>query len=148
MRKVIQRTIRGDVKEQFLVRATAGRNLNVKFIITHDHPKTSSHIAIGILASQRAKVTVDAVTIIRPSAPDSQAWLEIRAVASDDAVIAAAPNLEIYNNAVKAGHALTTKHISDIELFYLTSRGLNPRQAQKLIIDAALKPFRKAQVIS
>jgi Fe-S cluster assembly scaffold protein SufB len=147
MRKIIRRTVRGDLDQKFLVQADGDTVLQVKFLVKHDRPRTSSRIAIGILASQRARVAVDATTIISPSAPDTKAWLEIRAVVCDDAEVTAAPNLEISNNAVQAGHALTTKQVTADELFYLMSRGLERASAERLIIEATLAPFREGVVI-
>jgi Fe-S cluster assembly protein SufB len=148
MKRQITRTVCGDLDEKFLVEAAGNDDLKVKFVVNHDRPNTSSHIGIGILAKGNAKVTVDATTIINQSAPDTKAWLEIRVVTLDQANVVASPNLEIHNDAVKVGHALSTKHITDDELFYLTSRGLTQPAAKQLIIEAALAPFRKGKVIS
>jgi Fe-S cluster assembly protein SufB len=148
MKKQITLSVRGDLDEKFLVEAAGNDNLKVKFVVNHDRPNTSSRIGIGILAKDHAKVAVDATTIIKPTASDTKAWLEIRVVTLDQANVVASPNLEIHNNAVKAGHALSTKHITDDELFYLTSRGLTQPAAKRLIIESALAPFRKGKVIS
>lgn len=148
MKKQITRTVRGDLDEKFFIQAAGDDELKVKFIINHDRPNTSSSVGIGILAKDRSKVEVDATTIIAPTANDTKAWLEIRVVSLDQAAVKASPNLEIHHNAVKAGHALATKHVSDDELFYLMSRGLSQSVAEKLIIDAALAPFQKGKVIS
>lgn len=147
MRRTIKRTVRGDLSQKFLIQATGNDRLQVKFIITHDRPQTSSHIAIGVLASQHAQVVVDATITIEPSASDTKAWLEIRTIICDQATVTASPNLEIHNNAVQAGHALTTKRISDEELFYLMSRGLPRSEAENLITQAAIAPFRKGIIV-
>jgi Fe-S cluster assembly scaffold protein SufB len=147
MKKTITRTVRDDLEEKFFVRARGDDILNIKFIIKHDRPNTNSNVAICILATDRAQVAVDATAIIENSAPNTKAWLEIRVITRRLATVNAAPNLEIRNNAVKAGHALTTKHISDEELFYLMSRGLSLEQAEKLVIDAFIEPFLKSVTI-
>lgn len=148
MRKLIQRTVRGNLDETFFVSGRAHQKFDLEFVIKHRRPQTSSRIAIGVVARGNAKIKLNATTIIEKTAPDTKAWLEIRAVVCDQATVAAAPNLEICHNAVKAGHALSTKRISEEELFYLTSRGLPRAAAEKLIIEAWLKPFQKGTIIS
>jgi Fe-S cluster assembly protein SufD len=148
MNRQITRTVRGDLDQKFLVQAAGDDVLKVKFVVKHDRPDTSSRLGIGILAEGRAKVEVDATTVISPAASGTKAWLEIRAVVLEQATVTAAPNLVINHNAVQAGHALSTKHISDEELFYLTSRGLSPAEAKQMIIEATLAPFRKGRVIT
>jgi Fe-S cluster assembly protein SufD len=148
MRRQVTRVVRGDLDQNFFVHAAGDEVLKVKFAVKHDQPNTSSRIGIGILAEGRARVEVDATTVISPTAPDTKAWLEIRAVVLDQAAVTAAPNLVINHNAVQAGHAFSTKQVSDEELFYLASRGLSPAEAKQIIIEATLAPFRKGQVIT
>ena len=147
MNRKITRTVRGDLDEKFLVRASGDDVLNVRLMIRHDRPNTTSRVAILVLASDRARVTVNATAIIERSAPNTNAWLEIRVITRGSAVATAAPNLEIRNDAVKAGHALSTKHVSDDELFYLMSRGLSRTAAENLILDAFTRPFRNGRII-
>ncbi|MCL1876853.1 SufD family Fe-S cluster assembly protein [Candidatus Saccharibacteria bacterium] len=145
MKKTISRTVRDTLDEKFLVRADGDEVQNIKFIITHDRPNTASKVQICIFAFDRAQINVDATTIIENSAPNTNAWLEIRVITRGSAVVNAAPNLKIRHSAVKAGHALTTKHVSDDELFYLMSRGLPREAAEKLVIDAFIEPFLNAK---
>jgi Fe-S cluster assembly protein SufD len=50
----------------------------------------------------------------------------------------AIPNLEILANDVKCSHAATISKIPDEHLFYLMSRGLTKRAAEKLIVEGFL----------
>lgn len=135
----ISKTIIGDVSQKYLIQTNQDRNFNFSFI--HDTPGTSSNIAICIIASGHAHVTANATTIIKPDAAKTNAWLEIKVITRDQAIVTAAPNLEIANKDVQAGHALTTKHISETELFYLMSRGISRAEAKQIIIDATIKPY-------
>jgi Fe-S cluster assembly protein SufD len=147
MKKTITQKVHDDLDQKFLVRARGNDSLKVKFAIYHDKPNTNSNVAICVLADNHAKVDVDATIIIENSAPNTKAWLEIRVITRESAIVTAAPNLEIRNNAVKAGHALTTKHVSEEELFYLMSRGLSREMAEKLVVDAFLQPFQEGEII-
>jgi Fe-S cluster assembly scaffold protein SufB len=53
----------------------------------------------------------------------------------------ALPVLEIYNGEVKAKHGETVSNISDEELIYLESRGMEPKKAKKLIIEGFVSPI-------
>ena len=49
------------------------------------------------------------------------------------------PELEISCNQVKASHAASVGQIDEEQLFYLMSRGLNKKDAVKLIVKAFLE---------
>lgn len=53
----------------------------------------------------------------------------------------ALPVLEIFNGEVKAKHGETVSNISDEQLLYLMSRGLDPRTAKKSVIEGFISPI-------
>lgn len=144
--KQIREIIKGKVNQTYLIQTDNDMAVNFTFI--HNRPRTDSNISICIMAGGTAHVTAYAKTIIEKTAPHTNAWLEIKVITRDQAIVTSAPDLEIANNAVKAGHALTTKHIDDEELFYMMSRGLTRDQAEKMIVDATIKPYLKGIIIS
>lgn len=144
--KQIKEIINGKFERKYLIQTD--HDLAANFLFIHDKPGTDSNISICIVAGGNARVTTYAKTVIKKSAPHTNAWLEIKVITRDNAVVTAAPDLEIANNEVKAGHALSTKHVSDEELFYLTSRGITRDEAEKLIIEATIKPYLKGVKIS
>lgn len=75
-------------------------------------------------------------TIIRYNAIGSDTYETNRnLVLSKGARADSVPNLEIETGEVAgAGHASATGRLDDEQLFYLTSRGLNPEEALKLIV--------------
>lgn len=48
------------------------------------------------------------------------------------------PQLEIESFEVKAGHAASIGRVDEEQIFYLMSRGLNRKEAVKLIVEAFL----------
>jgi Fe-S cluster assembly protein SufD len=147
MRRRIQRTVRGALEERFLVEAAGDEVRRVRIRVVHDRPGTQSRVLILVLARGRARVTLDATTVIGEAARETVAWLEIRVITQGEATVAAAPNLEIRNNLVRAGHALTTKHVTEEELFYLMSRGLTRRQAERMIVEAVKAPYKRGIIV-
>ncbi len=48
------------------------------------------------------------------------------------------PELEIYADEVKCSHGSTTANIDQNSIFYLMSRGLSKKQANKILIEGFL----------
>jgi len=72
---------------------------------------------------------------IRPGAEKSDAFQTNRnLVLSEHAKADAIPNLEIENNEVRCGHAASVGPVEDDTLFYLQSRGIPRREAERLIV--------------
>lgn len=55
---------------------------------------------------------------------------------TDDANINSKPELEIYADDVKCSHGSTTGELDEEGMFYLQSRGVNPTEAKKMLINA------------
>ena len=58
-----------------------------------------------------------------------------------EAVGNALPVLEIFNGEVKAKHGESVSNISEEQLMYLMSRGLDPREAKKAVIEGFISPI-------
>ena len=56
--------------------------------------------------------------------------LHLSAAARSDSI----PGLEIDANEVKAGHGSTSGQVDEEQLFYLQARGLNKREALRMIV--------------
>jgi Fe-S cluster assembly protein SufD len=55
-------------------------------------------------------------------------------VLSEHAKADAIPNLEIENNEVRCGHAASVGPVDEEAVFYLESRGIPRREAERLIV--------------
>jgi Fe-S cluster assembly protein SufD len=72
---------------------------------------------------------------IRPGAAHSDAFQTNRnVVLSEHAKADAIPNLEIENNEVRCGHAASVGPVDEEALFYLQSRGIPRKEAERLIV--------------
>jgi Fe-S cluster assembly scaffold protein SufB len=147
VRREVVRTVRRDLEERFLIEAGGDERRTVRLKVEHARPGLSSRVAICVLAAGRAQVQLDATAVITEAAHDSKVWLEIRVITRDEAMVTAAPNLEIRNDAVRAGHALTTKHITEDEVFYLMARGVPRAEAEQLMVEALVAPYRDGTVV-
>lgn len=110
--------------------------LNLNIHIYHDQPHTQSKLIVKGALADRSKVDFNGLVSIARGARGSDAWLAAHLLLlSPGASGRAVPNLEISENDVKAGHAATVGRLSDTELFYLMSRGLDRDTATRLIVS-------------
>ena len=134
--------ITNTLRQRYLLDTSTARHIDLRFL--HQHAQTTSDISILIVARAGAIVNLSATVSIPVNLPDCQTNLDIQIVAMDNAVVTAAPNLEIANNQVSASHSLSTTHLDDNELFYLASRGIDNDQTQELLINSYLNKFNQA----
>src|ERR671915_541272 len=73
---------------------------------------------------------------VEPGAQKTDAYQTNRnlILGTDDAMAVSLPRLEIQADDVKCSHGSTTGQVDDVELFYLMSRGLPRREAEKLVV--------------
>jgi Fe-S cluster assembly protein SufD len=73
---------------------------------------------------------------VEPGAQKTDAYQTNRNIilGTDDAMAVSLPNLEIMADDVKCSHGSTTGQVDETELFYLMSRGIPRREAEKLVV--------------
>ncbi|KKS92740.1 MAG: SufBD protein [Candidatus Collierbacteria bacterium GW2011_GWB1_44_6] len=112
----------------------------VRVVADHKAPNTFGRVVIKGVAANGAHVSIDGMVKIGKEARNTDSFLEMRVLLLDKKSSAVAePKLEIENNDVKASHAATVGKIDEDQLFYLSSRGVDLDEANKLIINGFLK---------
>lgn len=134
--------ITNTLRQRYLLDTNTARHIDLRFL--HQRAQTTSDISILIVARAGAIINLSATVSIPVNLPDCQTNLDIQVVTMDNAVVTAAPNLEIANNQVSASHSLSTTHLDNNELFYLASRGINNGESQELLINSYLNKFNQA----
>lgn len=110
--------------------------LQININVTHAAPNTKSEIILKGVLKDTSKVEFNGLVKIDKGAKGSDTWLAAHLlILSDQAKGKATPSLEILENDIKAGHAATVGKVSDMEMFYLQSRGLTKDQAKDLIVQ-------------
>ena len=73
---------------------------------------------------------------VEPGAQKTDAYQTNRNIilGTDDAFAVSLPNLEIMADDVKCSHGSTTGQVDETELFYLMSRGIPRREAEKVVV--------------
>ncbi|HZS07734.1 MAG TPA: Fe-S cluster assembly protein SufD [Blastocatellia bacterium] len=101
-----------------------------------DHAKphgASSQLYKGIL-DDRARAVFNGKVIVREGALLTDArQLNKNLLLSGDAHVDTKPELEIFADDVKCAHGATVGQLEDDELFYLSTRGLDPEKARALL---------------
>jgi Fe-S cluster assembly protein SufD len=117
-----------------------GQHLDYDTTQEHAAPHTNSDLAFrGVLAAGATAVWRGMIRV-DPGAQGTDAFQESRnLLLSPDAHADAIPGLEIEADDVRCTHAAAIAQIDRDQLFYLTSRGLDPAAAKQLIIEGFLE---------
>jgi Fe-S cluster assembly protein SufD len=117
-----------------------GQHLDYDTTQEHSAPNTFSDLAFrGVLAAGATAVWRGMIRV-DPGAQGTDAFQESRnLLLSPDAHADAIPGLEIEADDVRCTHAAAIAQIDRDQLFYLTSRGLDPGAAKQLIIEGFLE---------
>jgi Fe-S cluster assembly protein SufD len=117
-----------------------GQHLDFDTLQEHAAPNTNSDLAFrGVLAAGATAVWRGMIKV-DPGAQQTDAFQESRnLLLSTEAHADAIPGLEIEADDVRCTHAAAIAQIDKEQLFYLTSRGLDPADAKGLIIEGFLE---------
>lgn len=117
-----------------------GQHLDYDTTQEHAAPNTNSDLAFrGVLAAGASAVWRGMIRV-DPGAQQTDAFQESRnLLLSPDAHADAIPGLEIEADDVRCTHAAAIAQIDRDQLFYLTSRGLDPATAKQVIIEGFLE---------
>jgi Fe-S cluster assembly protein SufD len=117
-----------------------GQHLDYDTTQEHAAPHTDSDLAFrGVLAAGATSVWRGMIKV-DPGAQGTDAFQESRnLLLSPEAHADSIPGLEILADDVRCTHAAAIAQIDKEQLFYLTSRGLDPAAAKSLIIEGFLE---------
>ena len=101
----------------------------------HQAPNTSSNLLYKNALLDQAKTIFSGLIVVDPDAQKTDAYQSNRnLMLSDEAEANSLPGLEIQANDVRCSHGATSARIDAEQEFYLESRGINPTQAQELLV--------------
>lgn len=130
----------GDDKEWLgVVRATEKGVYKLHVRAEHRARNTLGRVVVKAIASNGAVVDLTGMIKIYKGAQGTDNFLELRVLLLDSQSRATVdPKLEIEANEVKAGHAASVSRISEEELLYLMSKGLERVWAEEMIVEGWL----------
>jgi Fe-S cluster assembly protein SufD len=117
--------------------ADAGQHIEHRLFADHTAPRTRSHVTYkGALQGEKAHTVWVGNVLIRKVAEGIDTYEENRnLVLTDGCQADSIPNLEIETGEIEgAGHASATGRFDDNQLFYLRSRGIEEKEARRLVV--------------
>jgi len=117
--------------------ADEGQHIEHRLFADHTAPRTRSHVSYkGALQGDGAHTVWVGNVLIRKVAEAIETFEENRnLVLTDGCQADSIPNLEIETGEIEgAGHASATGRFDDEQLFYLRSRGIDEKEARRLVV--------------
>jgi Fe-S cluster assembly protein SufD len=107
---------------------------------THKAQNTTSETITHSIAKKTSTATVNGKIKITPKAKHANAkWKSKTLLLGNNAKAEATPALEIETNETNATHSSTITKINETELFYMQTRGINKKKAEKIITNAHIQ---------
>ncbi len=123
------------IKVLYLANCSSEIDISVK--MNHLFCNTTSVQEIKGIAKDAAQVTFQGGIFIENEAQHSDGYQNHRALLlSDTAKITSVPALEIYADDVKCTHGSATGPLDKEGLFYLMSRGISQKEAERILIQS------------
>jgi Fe-S cluster assembly protein SufD len=105
----------------------------------HVSPHTASDLLYKNALDDRARTIFGGLIRVEPHAHFTDAYQKVRnLLLSDDAEANSMPGLEILADNVRCTHGATSGQIDEDELFYLRTRGIPTKTAQRLLVTGFL----------
>ena len=113
--------------------------IGVKIEVVHKSGHTRARTVLRGAGYDKSKIKFAGRIIIDKNCPDTNRFLEERILlVSDGARAETVPDLEIKSDDVHCSHAASVSRIPENQTFYLMSRGLSKKKAEKLVIEGFL----------
>jgi Fe-S cluster assembly protein SufD len=119
--------------------ASREQEFDARTLQDHISPHTASDLLYKNALDDRARSTFGGLIRVEPHAHFTDAYQKVRnLLLSDDAEANSMPGLEILADNVRCTHGATSGQIDADELFYLRTRGIPTKVAQRLIVGGFL----------
>ena len=101
----------------------------------HEAPNTASDLLYKNALNDTSRTIFTGLIRVDPGAHKTDAYQKVRnLLLTDEAEANSAPGLEIEADDVRCTHGATSGQVDTEELFYLLSRGIPLREAQRLVV--------------
>lgn len=130
-------------------RATGRQLIDNHTLIDHAKPNCQSNELYKGILDDQARGVFNGKVMVRPNAQKTNAFQENKCLLlTNDAIMNAKPQLEIFADDVKCSHGATVGQLDEDALFYLRSRGIDEEKANSILRHAfANDVFERIEVI-
>ena len=120
------------------------QSFDIQSNVNHESPSTEARVIEKSILRDKSKSLFKGMIRIKESAGKSNSYLSGRSILLDkDAKSDAIPGLEIFTNDVKATHSASVAQIDEEQIFYLQSRCLDKKEAERTIVEGFLEPLSR-----
>lgn len=122
--------------------SSVNNNQSIDIEINHEAKHSTGLMHNIAIASDNGIVRMNGIERILQGSSKSDAYQSLKGITtSNDAVIEVNPILLIDEYDITAGHAATVGKLDEENIYYLMSRGLSRKEAEKLMINGFLRPL-------
>lgn len=123
----------------FLFYATQMAAYRLKTVQQHDAPHTKSNLVVkGVITDQARLLCDNLIRIEKTGQGSNAAQVNKNLLLSTHARVVTIPKLEVFADDVSAAHGAAISRISDSDLFYCQSRGIDKKEAHDFLIQSFL----------
>ena len=120
------------------------QSFDIQTNVTHESPFTEGRVVEKSILRNKSKSLFKGMIRIKENASKSNSFLSGRSILLDkDAKSDAIPGLEIFTNDVKATHSASVAQLDEEQIFYLKTRCLSHKEAERTIIEGFLEPLSR-----
>lgn len=128
------------VKVYGIIYGTGTAHKSLQTFQHHESPETTSDLLVKSVLDGSSVVSYEGAIRVDKNAQKTDAYQRNEnLLVSDQAKAYSRPSLEILANDVRCTHGATVGTLSPDELWYLQSRGISTKKAQRLIMEGFLE---------
>jgi Fe-S cluster assembly protein SufD len=143
-RSDVETELNGDSSATKIVGAFFGhddQHFDVNARVWHNAEHTTADLITRGVLDDEARSVYEGVQDVGRDAWDTSSYQrENTLMLSDDAEADASPKLIINNHDTEASHSATVGQVDREDLFYMTSRGIQPLQARNMLVEGFFVP--------
>ena len=120
------------------------QSFDIQTNVTHEQPSTEGKVVEKSILRNKSKSLFKGMIRINEGASKSKSYLPGRSILLDPGAKSdSIPGLEIFTNDVKATHSASVAQVDEEQLFYLQTRCLSRKEAERTIVEGFLEPLSR-----
>jgi Fe-S cluster assembly protein SufD len=143
----VETRLLGDSSESQIVGAFFGhedQHFDIASRVWHEAEHTTADLVTRGVLDDEARSVYEGVQDVGREAWDTSSYQrENTLMLSDDSEADASPKLIINNHDTEASHSATVGQVDQEDLFYMTSRGVDPERAKNLLVEGFFVPVHE-----
>ncbi|WP_226012485.1 Fe-S cluster assembly protein SufD [Halomicrobium salinisoli] len=140
----VETRLLGDSSESQIVGAFFGhedQHFDLGSRVWHEAEHTTADLVTRGVLDDEARSVYEGVQDVGRDAWDTNSYQrENTLMLSDDSEADASPKLIINNHDTEASHSATVGQVSEEDMFYMTSRGVDPESAENMLVEGFFRP--------